>query len=217
MIVVAGPPGSGKSSRFPLSFFKVDWFNADDRAAELNLGSFHKISAEIRAQVNDEFQRWILDHISAHRSFAIETTLRSPITFEQSRLAREHGFWTAMEYVMAGSVEESIRRIMERSYRGGHSASERLVAEIYDRSTKNLLTSLEFGDSGIEVVRIYDNSEVGGRVRQVLNFRRGRPRSIANETPAWLESLFKGTKFEIATLRETLRLRLRKDDRMRKR
>src|SRR6266576_5429809 len=97
MTVVAGPPGSGKSSRFPLSSFNVDWFNADDRAAELNLGSFRKISAEIRAKVNLEFQRWILDHVSSHQSFAIETTLRSPITFEQARLAREHGFWTAME------------------------------------------------------------------------------------------------------------------------
>ena len=213
MTVVAGPPGSGKSSRFPLSSFKVDWFNADDRAAELNLGSFRKISSEIRAQVNMEFQRWILDHISARHSFAIETTLRSPITFEQSRLAREHGFWTAMEYVMAGSVEESIRRIMERSYRGGHSASERLVAEIYDKSTKNLLTALDFGESGIEVVRIYDNSEVGGHVRQVLSLRRGRPRSIANEIPAWLESLLRDTKFDIAALRELLKPRTRKSHR----
>jgi len=26
MIVIAGPPGSGKSSRFPLSAFGVEWF-----------------------------------------------------------------------------------------------------------------------------------------------------------------------------------------------
>jgi predicted ABC-type ATPase len=217
MIVVAGPPGSGKSSRFPLSFYKVDWFNADDRAAELNRGSFHKISAEIRAQVSVEFQRCILDHISARQSFAIEITLRSPITFEQSRLAREHGFWTAMEYVMAGSVEESIRRIMERSYRGGHSASERLVAEIYHKSTTNLFTALDFAESGIEVVRIYDNSEVGGHVRQVLSFRRGRPRSMADEVPIWLESLLRGTKFEIPALREAVKPRRRKNNRSRER
>lgn len=213
MIIVAGPPGSGKSSRFPLTSYQIDWFNADDRAAELNLGSFRKISVEIRAQVNVEFQRWIIDHIRAHRSFAIETTLRSPITFEQSRLAREHGFWTAMEYVMAGSVEESIRRIMERSYRGGHSASERLVTEIYEKSTKNLLTAIDFSESGIEIVRFYDNSEFHGHVRQVLSLRRGRPRSIATGIPARIESLFKGTKFEIATLREAVKPRSRADDR----
>lgn len=98
---------------------------------------------------------------------------------------------------MAGSIEESVRRITERSYRGGHSASERLVKEIYEKSTKNLLTGLDFAESGIEVVRIYDSSDVGGDVKQVLSFRRGRPRSMASEVPAWLESLFSTTKFEI--------------------
>jgi len=204
MTVVAGPPGSGKSSRFPLSSFHINWFNADDRAAELNLGSFHKIPAEIRTAVNLEFQQWILDHILSRQSFAIETTLRSPITFEQALLAREHGFWTAMEYVMAGSVEECVRRITERSYRGGHSASERLVREIYEKSTTNLLTALDFAESGIDVVRIYDNSEVGGEVRQLLSFRRGRPRSMAETIPSWPESLFSGTKFEIATIRKAV-------------
>jgi predicted ABC-type ATPase len=211
-IVVAGPPGSGKSSRFPLSLYQVEWFNADDRAAELNRGSFHKIPAEIRAKVNGEFERWISDRIRARKSFAIETTLRSPITFEQARVAREGGFWTVMEYVMAGTVEESVQRIMERSYRGGHSASERLVREIYEKSTRNLLTALDFVESGIEILRIYDNSELHGHVRRVLAFRRGRPRSIATEVPTWLESLFRGTKFEIAALRETLKVQgLRKD------
>jgi len=217
MIVVAGPPGSGKSSRFPLSRFGVDWFNADDRAAELNLGSFHKIPAEVRSQVNVEFQQWILGHISAREGFAIETTLRSPITFEQARLAHGHGFWTTMDYVAAGSVEESVRRITERSYRGGHSASERLVADIYEKSTKNLLTALDFSESGIEVIRIYDNSEVRGHVREVLSFRRGQPRSMSSEIPAWLEGLFRNTKFDIAILREILRLRPRTNDRSRER
>jgi len=207
MIVIAGPPGSGKSSRFPLSKFGVDWFNADDRAAELNFGSFHKISPDIRSQVNLEFQRWILNHISERQGFAIETTLRSSITFEQSQLAHRNGFWTTMDYVAAGSVEESVRRVIERSYRGGHSASERLIAEIYEKSTKNLLTALDFVASGIEIVRVYDNSEVGGHVKQVLSFRRGRPLSVAAEIPTWIESLFRSAKFDIAMLRRSLTVR----------
>jgi predicted ABC-type ATPase len=83
MTVVAGPPGSGKSSRFPLSSFHVDWFNADDRAAELNLGSYRKIPAEVRATVNLEFEQWIVDHIQSGQSFAIETTLRSPTILDK--------------------------------------------------------------------------------------------------------------------------------------
>jgi predicted ABC-type ATPase len=122
-----------------------------------------------------------------------------------------------MDYVSVGSVEESVRRIAERSYRGGHSASEKLVADIYEKSTRNLLAALDFGESRIEVVRIYDSSELRGRVRQVLSFRRARPRSIVPEIPTWLESLFKGTKFEITGLREAVKPWPRKNDRSRQR
>jgi len=36
MVIVAGPPGAGKSSLFPLTDFADNVFNADDRAAALN-------------------------------------------------------------------------------------------------------------------------------------------------------------------------------------
>lgn len=35
MIVVAGPPGSGKTSSFPVTAFGVDGFNIDDREKAL--------------------------------------------------------------------------------------------------------------------------------------------------------------------------------------
>ena len=40
MIVVAGPPGSGKTRYFPVTAFGVDSFNIDDRCAQI-LGSYH--------------------------------------------------------------------------------------------------------------------------------------------------------------------------------
>ncbi|MGK3996902.1 hypothetical protein [Sorangium sp. So ce1024] len=40
MIVVAGPPGSGKSLHFPVEVLGGDGFNVDVRAAALNGGSF---------------------------------------------------------------------------------------------------------------------------------------------------------------------------------
>ena len=68
MIVVAGPPGSGKSTLYPVSSFGVSYFNADDRAAELNGGSYVNISNEIRRIVNHEFEAFVL---GAMRSAAV--------------------------------------------------------------------------------------------------------------------------------------------------
>lgn len=60
MIVIAGPPGSGKSSIFPVSGFGVAYFNADDRAAKHNGGSYVGISNQIRKAVNREFEGFVL-------------------------------------------------------------------------------------------------------------------------------------------------------------
>jgi predicted ABC-type ATPase len=92
MIVVAGPPGSGKSTLYPLSSLGVAFFNADDRAAELNGGSYVGISSEIRKTVNREFEAFVLSSIGVRTSFAVETTLRSDVTFNQARLAKQAGF-----------------------------------------------------------------------------------------------------------------------------
>jgi predicted ABC-type ATPase len=210
MVVVAGPPGSGKTTRFPVAEFNVASFNADSRAAQLNDGSFRGISKEIRSQVNIEFQKWILDHISAGKSFALETTLRSQVTFEQAQLAREHGFWTSIYYVTPGSVEECIKRIKARAYRGGHSASESVVHDIYEKSMHNLVTALDFGESGINRVEIYDNSaDLADEkdLRWIMSMRQGRVTSLVGDVPGWLDQLLKGTKFEIAAVREFLQLR----------
>src|SRR5271165_4332859 len=96
MIIVAGPPGSGKSTLYPVSSFGVAFFNADDRAAELNGGSYGSISNEIRKIVNHEFEAFVLASIEKRNSFAIETTLRSDATFEQARFAKQAGFVTEM-------------------------------------------------------------------------------------------------------------------------
>src|SRR5258708_3015773 len=96
MFIVAGPPGAGKSSLFSLSDFADRVFNADDRAAELNTGSYESIPLSVRAMVNREFEEFVHSNIRAGTSFAMETTLRSTITFEEGGVAKENGFRVAM-------------------------------------------------------------------------------------------------------------------------
>ncbi|MGO9270838.1 MAG: hypothetical protein ACLQOO_11395 [Terriglobia bacterium] len=60
---MAGPPGSGKSSVFPVAESGVDYFNIDGRSAALNDGSYQNISPEIRSHANRECEEFIAAHI----------------------------------------------------------------------------------------------------------------------------------------------------------
>lgn len=99
MLKVAGPPDVGKSSAFPLKRFGDLIFNADDRAAELNGGSYRHISLDVRQAVNKEFESFVTSSIESKQSLELETTLRSKVTFEQTKLAQAVGFKVLMIYV----------------------------------------------------------------------------------------------------------------------
>jgi predicted ABC-type ATPase len=193
MVVVAGPPGSGKSTVFPVAGFGVDHFNADDRAAELNRGSFRAISPAIRTLVNQEFELFVPDHIRERRSFAFETTLRSTITFDQARQARDHGFLVVMRYVALQDVEQHLKRIALRAQSGGHAASESVLRAIHGASLKNLPRALRELDS----VSVFDNSQFGQAPLLVLEVRNGRPMTLTDEPPRWLELALLGTEYEL--------------------
>ena len=81
MIIVAGPPGGGKSSHFPVKNVGVDWFNSDDRAAQLNAGSYQNIPPAARNASGQQLQQFINSHIEARRSFAFENALRTGAGF----------------------------------------------------------------------------------------------------------------------------------------
>jgi len=138
MIVVAGPPGSGKSSIFPVSSFGVSCFNGDDRAAELNNGSYVGIPKRIRQAVNREFEAFVLTCIENRTSFAIETTLRSAVTFEQASLAKAAGLATEMRYLALRDFAMHVERVKARADAGGHSASEATLRATYKESLANL-------------------------------------------------------------------------------
>ncbi len=183
MIVIAGPPGSGKSTLFPVSTFGVDFFNADDRAAGLNGGSYLRITPEIRQQVNREFEAFIADHIRDRRSFAFETTLRSEITLEQARSAKAAGFEVEMRYVALDDFAMNLERVKIRTDRGGHSAPEAILRGTYEASISNLARAIR----EVDALRVYNNSEWGTPPKLSLESKDGNVTYLAAQLPDWLQ------------------------------
>jgi predicted ABC-type ATPase len=195
MVVVAGPPGSGKSTLFRPDEQSLAYFNADERARELNRGSGHKISPEIRGVVNRELESFIVSHIHDRRSFSYETTLRTTITLEQARLAKAHGFQTSMEYVALSSVEESMNRVRKRAERGGHSAPPERIREIYAASLKNLPRAL----AEFDYVAVFDNTDIENRQgpELILETLNGGLLTVAQQVPEWVANALRGTAYEL--------------------
>lgn len=181
MIVVAGPPGSGKTSSFPVSAFGVDGFNIDDRCAQI-LGSYRAIPRHVRRAVAKECERFVQRHIETTRSFAVETTLRTKAAIEQAQLAQARGFATEMIFVATDSVDENLRRILQRAQGGGHGASEREVRAIHEASLSNLAAAID----AFERVDIYDSTALWSTPQFVATSHGGRIERHG-ASPLWFE------------------------------
>src|SRR5438034_4944155 len=115
-IVVAGPPGSGKTRSFPVSAFGVDAFNIDDRCAQIL--SYRAIPRDVRRAVAKERERFVLDHIERGQSFAVETTLRTTAAIDQAVLARQKEFVADMHFIATDSIDENVARVIRRAQAG---------------------------------------------------------------------------------------------------
>jgi predicted ABC-type ATPase len=198
MFIVAGPPGSGKSTISPLSRFNVDWFNADDRAAEI-CGSYQSISLATRQQVNAEMEQFVEAHIRAAKSFAIETTLRSDVTFQQAIAAQDRGFTTHMIYVALKDFQLNIDRVRGRAWAGGHSASTGLLLSICEASMKNLPRAIQ----DINTVAVFDNTDSPMHVLDAVD---GKVHYVADKAPEWLVRALWGTEHELSRVRSDLEM-----------
>ena len=123
MLVVAGPPGSGKSTFFPIAAMGVDAFGIDDRCAQI-VGSYRAIPPAVRKAVSRECETFVDQHIAGGRSFAVETTMRTLASVRQAEKARSHGFRTVLTFLCTSSPEINIERVIQRAQAGGHAASE---------------------------------------------------------------------------------------------
>ena len=183
MYIVAGPPGSGKSTAFPVSGFGVDFFNADDCAARLNRGSYRGIPQSIRGRLKRQFESFVNGCIGRRASFALETTLRGSITFDQAATARREGFFVEMHYMDLTNFAQHAERVKIRADRGGHSAPESVPRGIYEASLRNLPRAIREMDA----IAVYDNGEQDSAPRVPPQAEGGHVVYIAGQHPEWLE------------------------------
>ena len=187
MVVVAGPPGSGKTTYFPVGALGIDSFNIDDRCAQIQ-GSYRAISRDVRRAVATECERFVLDHVDGRRSFAVETTLRTLAAVEQAGRARKQGFATELLFVATESVAENLARVTQRAQGGGHGASERDVRAIHEASLENLSKALV----AFEYVHVFDSTPRWAPPRLVATTHDGRVTRYG-ATPTWLEGVLSAT------------------------
>lgn len=180
MLVVAGPPGSGKTTAFPLSAMGVDGFNIDDRCAQL-VGSYQAIPREVRVAIARECEGFVERHIQARLSFAVETTLRTLAATRQAQEAARAGFRTELRYIATSAPELNVQRILQRAQAGGHAASEGEVREIYAKSLANLA----------EAVRVFEHATVYDATRQwapprAVAVRAAGVLQVEADAPTWV-------------------------------
>lgn len=117
-------------------------------------------------------------------SFAIETTLRSDITFVQARLARLAGYMVEMRYLALRDFRTHLERVKARADAGGHSASESTLRRIYDASLANLRRAVD----EMDVVWVYDNTNLDVSHPLVLEARNGEIHFLCDNPPRWLRA-----------------------------
>jgi predicted ABC-type ATPase len=200
MDIVAGPPGSGKSTFFPVAERGVAAFNVDERRRELNQGDAHTIPAEVKRRAIADYEAFIEGHIQAGESFAFEATLAKEVTFEQAERARKHGFRVQLTYV-AADADVCVERVANRFDLGGHGAPPAQLRQVHARSMGNLSRSIR----SFATVLVYDNSVRAelketlfqAAPRLVLEAHQGKVVYLAEVPPSWLREALATTEYAI--------------------
>lgn len=112
----------------------------------------------------------------------METTLRSEVTFEQARIAKQAGFVIEMRYIALRDFASHLERVKARADAGGHSASGTKLRRIYEASLRNLRRAV----LEMDILWVYDNTSIDASHPVVLEARDGEICFLADDAPAWL-------------------------------
>jgi predicted ABC-type ATPase len=99
-------------------------------------------------------------------------------------------------------MDTSVKRVKQRAFMGGHSASEETVQEIRSKSLVNLRRAFEELGKSIDAFEIYDNSALGMSPKLIASFLGREITFLAAELPAWMDEALGQTPYATVKLRE---------------
>jgi predicted ABC-type ATPase len=170
MLVIAGPPASGKTGVSMAAREPLDSFDGDETA---DAGRGPDGEALRRAGSGSAAgHRFVRRHVAERRSFLVRTTLDTEVTLDQAALARCAGFATQMVYIATNDPAINVRRWLARHCAGGHGLDSARIPGAYHLSLAHLPRAVREFDA----VLAYDNSEHG--MDAVLQFQSSRGRLV---------------------------------------
>ena len=137
-------------------------------------------------------EAFFAEHIRSRTSFAIETTLRSGITFEQTKAAQAAGFRVEMLYIALSDFRPHLKRVTARAFAGGHSAPADRLRGIHQSSLANLAEAIQI----VDAIQVFDNSGIGVEPLLLLEALSGRIHYLAETVPMLADALG-GTAYEL--------------------
>ncbi|MEI6414311.1 MAG: zeta toxin family protein [Pseudomonadota bacterium] len=137
VIIIAGPNGAGKTT-FAREFLPNEadcpvFVNADLIAA--GLAPFFPETAAIQA--GRLMLRELTRHVSAHRSFAFETTLSGRGYLRLIKQWQTAGYRVKLIFLQLDSPEEAIARVAQRVKQGGHSIPDDVIRRRFAAGREN--------------------------------------------------------------------------------
>lgn len=164
VVALAGSNGAGKSTFYEAHLAEIGlrFVNADDLAAELNLGAYEaaEIASAIRGSLFEQRQ-----------SFVFETVFSDPAGAKVSELEEsvKNGFHVVLIFIRIDSSETSKQRVSMRVMQGGHDVPDEKLEARFERTLDNLERAIQT----LPVVIIFDNSDLAHPYRLEAVFRDG--------------------------------------------
>jgi predicted ABC-type ATPase len=192
MLVIAGPPASGKTGVSIAAREPLDSFDLDEAATPGDGPDGEPLRRAATALAASH--QFVRRHLAERRSFLVQATLDTAVTLDQATLARRAGFATQMIYIATNDPAINVRRSRARRGAGGHGLDPGRIPGAYRLSLANLPRAVREFDA----VLAYDNSRHGNDAVLQFQSSRGRLVRIHGSLEPWAERVLTAVRLQAA-------------------